>query len=475
VPDRTASLLADPTRVASYAFVPGGAALPVSRAEGAWFVLPDGRRILDAAGGAIVANVGHGRREVAEAVAAALEQAAYLVPPFASDARLALVERLRRSWLPAGLTRVLFTSGGSESMDAAIRLARQHHVAAGRPARWKVIGRELSYHGATLATLAAGGHTTRRAGLDPFLFDWPKAPAHYCLRCPLGLARPSCDVACVDAIEALIEREDPETVAAVVAEPVVGSSGGALVPPDAYWPRLAALCRRHGVLLIADEVMAGFGRTGRAFAVDHWGVVPDILVGGKGLSGGYAPMGGVYASEAVVAPLAARGDDFMFFTYGAHPASCAAADAVLAIVEREGLVARAAEQGKRLLDRLTATLAGHPNVAEVRGRGLLLGIELVKDRATLEPFAAETKLTGRVVAAGLRRGVFFYPGGTTFPRREADACRGSFPRSEPKASGESQNLDVICLGPPFTIGDEEIDLVCDVLPAAIDDAVRTAA
>jgi adenosylmethionine-8-amino-7-oxononanoate aminotransferase len=446
--DRRASPLEEPARLASYAFVPGAGALPVARAEGAWLVLPDGRRILDAAGGAIVANVGHGRPEVARAVAAALERATYLVPPFATDERVELVERLRRAWLPPGVTRVLLTSGGSESVDAALRLARQHHVAAGRPERWKMIGRDLSYHGTTLATLAVGGHAKRRAGLEPLLLDWPKAPAHHCLRCPLGLARPTCDTACVDEIEAAILREGPETVAAVVAEPVVGSTAGALVPPDDYWPRLAALCRRHGVLLVADEVMTGFGRTGRAFAVDHWGVVPDILVGGKGLSGGYAPMGGVYATDAVLAPIAARGEDVMFYTYAAHPASCAAACAVLDILEREHLVARAAEQGKRLLDRLRGALADHPHVAEVRGLGLLLGVELVRDRATREPWPVETKFAGRVVAAGLGRGAFFYPGGAGSAR------------------------DVVCLGPPFTIGDEEIETIADVLPRAIDDAAQ---
>jgi adenosylmethionine-8-amino-7-oxononanoate aminotransferase len=438
--------ITDPARVQRYPFVPGGIGIPVARAEGAWLYLADGRRILDAAGGAIVANVGHGRREVAEAVARTLEATSYLVPPFATDERIELAERLVDRWLPCGLTRVAFTSGGSESIDAALRLARQHHVAAGRPERWKMIGRDLSYHGTTLATLAVGGHEKRRAGLEPLLLDWPKAPACYCLRCPLGASLPSCDIACVDAIEALIEREGADTVAAVVAEPVVGSTAGALVPPDAYWPRLAEICRRYGVLLIADEVMTGFGRTGRNFAVDHWGVVPDILVGGKGLAGGYAPMGGVYASDAVLAPLAARGEEFMFYTYAAHPASCAAALAVLGILEREGLVARAAEQGKRLLDRLRAALADHPHVAEVRGLGLLLAVELVRDRATLEPFPVATKFANRVVVAGFGHGAFFYPGGAGSAR------------------------DVVCLGPPFTIGDEEIDLIATALPRAIDDA-----
>jgi adenosylmethionine-8-amino-7-oxononanoate aminotransferase len=438
--------VADPARVQRYPFLPGGVAVPVVRAEGAWLFLADGRRILDAAGGAIVANIGHGRREVAKAVARTLEATSYLVPPFATDERIELTERLVERWLPRGLTRVTFTSGGSESMDAALRLARQHHLAAGRPDRWKMIGRDLSYHGTTLGTLSVGGHEKRRKGLEPLLMNWPKAPACYCLRCPLGLSRPSCGVACVDAIETLIEREGPETIAAVVAEPVGGSTAGALVPPDEYWPRLAEICRRHGVLLIADEVMTGFGRTGRNFAVDHWGVVPDILVGGKGLAGGYAPMGGLYTTDAVLAPLVAQGEEFMFYTYAAHPSSCAAALAVLSILEREGLVVRAAEQGKRLLDRLRGALANHPHVAEVRGLGLLLAVELVRDRATREPFPVATKFTNRVVAAGFGHGVFFYPGGAGTAR------------------------DLVCLGPPFTIGDEEIDLIATALPRAIDTA-----
>ena len=443
---------ADPERARRFAFVPGaGVPFPVARTEGAWLILPDGRRILDAAGGAIVANVGHGRHEVAQAVARALERTDYVVPPFATEERVALVERLVDRWLPPGLVRIAFTSGGSESVDAALRLARQHHVAAGRPERWKIIGRDLSYHGTTLATLAAGGHAKRRAGLEPLLLDLPKAPACYCLRCPLGLERPSCGVACVDAIEERIVREGPETVAAVIAEPVVGSTAGALVPPDDYWPRLAEICRRHGALLIADEVMTGFGRTGRRFAVDHWGVVPDILVGGKGLTGGYAPMGGVFARDEVLAPIAARGEDFMFYTYGAHPAACAASLSVLEILEREALVERAAAVGKDLLARLSDLLASHPHVAEVRGLGLLIAVELVRERATREPFPSEARVTARAVGAGLGHGVFFYPGG----------------------SGSAR--DVLVLGPPFTIGAEEIECIADALPRAIDDAVKRAA
>jgi adenosylmethionine-8-amino-7-oxononanoate aminotransferase len=444
---------ADPARAARFAFVPGAGAppLPIVRTEGSWLVLADGRRLLDAAGGALVANVGHGRAEVVEAMARALARTDYVVPPFATDERVELVERLVERWLPAGLTRVLLTSGGSESVDAALRLARQHHVAAGRPGRWKLIGRELSYHGTTLGTLAVGGHPKRRRGLEPLLGAWPKAPACDCLRCPLGLTLPACGVACVDAVEQLIEREGPETVAAVIAEPIVGSTAGALVPPDEYWPRLAELCRRHGVLLIADEVMTGFGRTGRRFAVQHWDVTPDILVGGKGLAGGYVPMGGVFARDEVVAPLAARGEEFMFYTFGAHPAACAAALAVLDLLEREQLVERAARVGAALLGRLRAALDGHPHVAEVRGRGLMIGVELVRERATREPFPADVGFTGKVLACALRRGVFVYP------------------------ASPGAGRDAVLLGPPFTIRDDELDLLVAVLPEAIDDAARLAA
>ncbi len=436
---------------ADYPFIASGRRPPeIERTEGCYLITPDGRRILDAAGGAIVSGIGHGRREVADAYADAAARTSYVVPPFATPARVALTDRLRRDWLPDGLTRIAFASGGSEGMDTAIRLARQHHVSAGRPERWRVIGRELSYHGTTVSTLSVGGHTSRRDGFEPLLLDQqvevPRAPAHYCLRCPLGKEFPACDVACADELESLIEGVGPESVAAFVVEPIVGSNAGALVPLGDYLPRIAEICRRHGILLIADEVMTGFGRTGRKFAVDHWGVTPDILVSGKGLASGYAPIAAIAATEAVAQPIADAGDSLMFFTYGAHSACCAAAVATLDILARENLVERAAERG-RFLDHALDRLRSHPNVAQVRGRGLLWGIELVRDRETLEPFPADSGLVDKVVAAGLGEGVFFYPGGNE-PARH-----------------------VICLGPPFIVEDAELDVMVDALARAIDSAV----
>ncbi len=290
------------------------------------------------------------------------------------------------------------------------------------------------------------GHPKRRQGFEPWLHELPQAPACYPLRCTLCRGAGGCNLRCADGVEDAILRAGPETVAAVVLEPIGGSTAGALVPPDGYLPRVAEICRRYSVLLIADEVMCGFGRSGRAFAVDHWDVTPDLLLGGKGLSAGYAPMGGVYATEAVVAPLAAKGEDVMFYTFAAHPASCAVAEKVLEILEREALVARAAQMGERLRERLVATLGDHPHVAEIRGRGLLQAVELVRDRATLEPFPAAARVTAATVAAGIANGAFFYPGG----------------------AGAAQ--DVLVLGPPFIVSDDELDLLVTTLRKAIDAA-----
>jgi adenosylmethionine-8-amino-7-oxononanoate aminotransferase len=399
----------------------------------------------------VVASIGHGRQEVAEVAARALAQTTFVVPPFATEERVRLVERLRASWLPAGITRCVFASGGSEAIDLAVRIARQHFVSKGEPSRWKVIGRELSYHGTTLSGLDVGGHPKRRKGMEPWLHELPKAPACYPLRCALCRGAGGCTLACADALEDAIRRAGPEAVAAFVFEPVGGSTAGALTSAPGYLERAGEICRRHGILTIADEVMSGFGRTGARFAVDHDAFVPDLLVGGKGLAAGYAPIVGVFAREEVAAPIAARGDEVMFYTYAAHPAACAVADRVLEIVEREELVARCARMGERLRERLVAALGAHPHVAEIRGRGLLQAVELVRDRATLAPFAVEDRITATVVAAGLANGVFFYPAG----------------------AGAAQ--DAIVLGPPFTVSEAELDLLVTALVKSIDGAVSHAA
>ncbi len=416
----------------------------IERAEGVYLYGADGTKILDAAGGAIAANIGHGRKDVAEAVARSLANTSYLVPPFECPERRALVDRLKSDWLPSHLTRMYFCSGGSEAIDSALRLARLHFVCKGETSRYKIISRFPSYHGTTIGTLAVSGHDNRRVDYEPLVATMPLVPAPYPLRFDGADTNEDCGMAAAAAIERAIENEGPETVAAVIGEPVIGSSGGAIVPPDNYWPAVRDICDKYGILLIADEVMTGFGRTGTKFACQHWDLKPDIMVSGKGLAAGYAPLSGMYATDQVVAPIADRKKQMMFYTYGGHPSACAAADVVLDVVIRENLIAKADEAGAALQQALEARLKENPHVAEVRGKGLLRAVEIVTDRETLEPFPEELNISGRLVGEGLRRGVFYYGGGTGPVR------------------------DIIAIGPPFTVSRDEIDIIADTFADCLD-------
>ena len=422
-----------PLGVANLPFIPGPAPLEIVGGEGCWLYTADGRRILDGAAGAIVTNIGHGRPELAELAARLAQTPDYVIPPWATPARVALRDRLVTSWLPEELTQVVFCSGGSEAVDSALRLARGHHLCAGRPEKWKVIGRWPSYHGATLATLAVGGHKARRAGYEPLFLDFPHVPWED-----------------PDSLDAMIEANGPETVAAFIAEPIIGAAGGALVPPDDYFPRVAEICRRHDVLFIADEVMSGLGRSGRNWAIEHWDVVPDIMIGTKGLAGGYAAIGGLFATRAVVDPIAAAGHNFMFFTFGAQSSACVIADKVLEIMEDENLVERSAKVGAQLKDRLDGEFADHPHVAEVRGLGLFIGLEFSADRDGSKPFPAAAGFNQKVVAEALARNLWVYPAGSGSPVQDA-----------------------ILVGPPFTIDDDEIEFLVTTLHEAIDAAAAS--
>ena len=420
----------DPSRAAAFPFIPSAdPPLVIDRAEGVWLITPDGRRILDAGGGAIVTNVGHGRPAIVDAAARALGRIGYVVPLWATENRVALVEELVEHWLPDGFNRASFFCGGSESVDAAVRVARTHHVAAGRPERWKVIGRDVSYHGSTLSGLSVGLHDRRRAGLEPMLTDHPKA-----------------DWLDPESLAKVVEREDPDTVAAFIGEPISGASGGAMVPPPDYWPAVAEVCEANGILLIVDEVMTGFGRTGRTWGHEHFDIAPDIIVAGKGLSGGSVPMGGVYATDAVVEPIAAAGMGMMYFTFSGADLGCAVSVEVLRIMRREGLVERAATMGALLRRRLEDTLGDHPNVSDIRGLGLMQGIELVADRRTGADFPRSVDFAARVAAEAIQRGVWLYP------------C-GSGPVS-----------DALLIGPPFTIDEDHIEMIVEVAADAIDSA-----
>lgn len=427
----------------NWPFIPLERNLYIAKADGVYLTTSDGKKILDASGGAIVSNVGHGRAEVAEAVGRATARVSYVVPPWLTEERVALVDRLRRDWLPSSLTRIHLVSGGSEGAESAMKIAIKYHAARNQPEKCKIVGRSISYHGTTLATAAVGGHAARKEGLAHALPSYPSTLAPYPLRCPVDDPH----AYYVDAFRQTIAREGADTIAALIAEPITGTSGGAIVPPDGYWEDVRRLCADNDILLIMDEVMTGFGRTGADFGFQHWPIEPDILIAGKGLGGGYAPITGVFATEQIGAAIEDAGLSVMFHTFGAHPAACAAADVVLDIMQREKLVQRSREQGQKLQDRLLSAFADHPHVAEVRGRGLLQAIEIVKDRETLECFDLDQRLTDRVMGEGISRGVIFYGGGTGVVR------------------------DIICMGPAFIIEDAELDFMVDTLVESVDSAL----
>jgi taurine---2-oxoglutarate transaminase len=377
--------------------------LVVTRAEGSTFWDDAGRSYLDFSSQLMATNLGHSNPAVVEAIARQARSLPYAAPGFATEPRAALSVALGEV-LPRGLSRFFFSTSGTEANEAALKIAR---VATGRP---KVIARHRSYHGATAASISVSGDPRRRP--TETLQTVPGtvfAPDCYCYRCPFGLTYPSCKVACADYVEEQIEREG--NVAAMIVEPVVGTNG-VLVPVPEYLPRIREITRKHDVLLIADEVMSGWGRVGEWFAVNRWGVEPDILTTAKGITGAHIPLG----LTATTAALHDRFRDQYFphgHTYEAHPLTLAPAVAAIGEYRRLGLIEKSRRDGEYLLKRLKEIQERHPSVGDVRGMGLFAAVELVRDRATKTPFnTEEDKLVGRplvaeaVAAAMMKEGVF---------------------------------------------------------------------
>jgi adenosylmethionine-8-amino-7-oxononanoate aminotransferase len=418
----------------------------VEKGEGAVLWDRSGKRYLDGSGGAVVVNVGHGREEVAHAMARQAAAAGYVHgTQFTSEVLEEYARRLAPH-APGDCRRLYLVSGGSEANETAVKLARAYHVATGAPSRHKVIGRSVSYHGNTLAMLSLSGRPTLQAPYAPMLATHPRAMAPFCYHCPLDDTYPGCRVACVEDLEAVILREEPETVAAYIAEPVLGASAGAAVPPEEYAARAAEICRRYGVLYIDDEIMTGFGRTGKWFGIEWSGAAPDIVTCGKGMSGGYMPVGAVLASERVAGAVARGGGFVHGFTFSHHPVTAAACLAVLDILEREDLVERARMMGEMALARMH-DLRRHPHVGDVRGRGLMLGVELVADREARRPFPRAEKRAEAVAAACFDAGLVTYPSG--------GAATG--------ADG-----DVVMLAPPFVVTEAQLMEMVDVLDRSLD-------
>lgn len=402
-------------------------------ADGAWITAADGRRFLDGAGGAIVVNIGHGERAVIDAIEAQLARTQYVHGTMFTTGVLEAYADDLAPLLPLDDPRLYPVSGGSEAVETALKLARSYHLARGEKSRFVVIGRRSAYHGNTLGALDASGKEPLRKPYTPWLGRFLHAPAAYEYRCENPQHPEACGAWHAGELERMIAQAPPNSVAAFIAEPVAGATLGAAVPCEDYWPSVVDVCRRHGVLVIADEVMTGMGRTGRWFGVDHWGVRPDILTAGKGTTSGYVPFGFAAASGEVFEAVSTTG--FVHgFTWSHNGLGAAAAGAVLRELRDRDLVGRSATLGQRLRSELVDTLADLPIVGDVRGLGMMIGIELVRDPETKEPFARAERVTERVVAAARDAGLLLYSSTGHVDGRDGD---------------------LLMLGPPFVLTDED--------------------
>ena len=427
--------------------------LPVAvKAEGLLITDRDGREYIDASGGAAVSCLGHGHPDVLAAMKAQIDQVAYAHTSFfTTEVAEALADQLVRT-APPDTSHAYFVSGGSEAVEAALKMARQYCVETGQPQRRHFIARRQSYHGNTLGALAVGGNEWRRRQFAPLLIDVTHvSPCYeYRGRAP-GETAEAYGQRLVAELSDTIDRLGGEHVIAFVAETVGGATAGAITPVPGYLKGVRELCTRHGILLILDEVMCGMGRCGTLHACTAEGVVPDLLVIAKGLGGGYQPIGAVLAQDHVVQAFARGSGMFQHgHTYLGHPVACAAALAVQRVLERDGLVERVAQLGDALRSRLTAAFGDHPHVGDIRGRGLFQAIELVAERADKTPFDPARKLHARIKAQAMARGLMTYPMGGA-----VDGARG----------------DHVLLAPPFIATEADLDRIVERLAAAVDAAL----
>ncbi len=416
-------------------------------ASGVWITDANGRRFLDGSGGPLVVNVGHGREEIARAVARQITTCGYVHPTmFTGETVERLAARLA-DIAPTGIGRFYFMATGSEAVETAVKLARQIHLERGEPQRYRLISRWKSYHGLSLGALAATGRTGFRTPYAPMLPESHHIPAPYCYRCSYGLAYPSCGLRCAEALDELIVDLGSATVSAFIAETVSGATIAAVIPPEGYFGRIREICDRHGVLLILDEVLCGLGRTGRWFASEHFNVVPDLVTMGKGLAGGSIGLSAVGVQNRWFDAVRAGSGAFVHGgTFSHHQVACAAGNAVLDILEHEALVPRVASLGAQLGEMLHQRLGSHPHVGDIRGIGFLWGVEFVADRKSRKPFPRKEGITERIWNHLYAGGVLLY-----------------------KAMGLAGiDGDAMVVGPPFIIEEEDMHRIVEALGAAVD-------
>jgi len=426
-----------------------------SHGEGVYLYDTDGRQYLDGSGGAAVSCLGHSDEKVRAAIHGQLDRLAFAHTGFFTSEP---AERLARKLIdnaPGDIARAYLLAGGSEAVEAALKLARQYFLEIGQPGRHRVIARRQSYHGNTLGALAAGGNAWRREKYAPLLIEVSHiAPCFAYREKHADESLEAYGQRAANELEAEIQRLGPDSVMAFIVEPVVGATAGAVDPAPGYFQRIREICDAHGILLILDEVMCGMGRTGSLFACEQDGIAPDIVTIAKGLGAGYAPIGAMLASERVYRAIADGSGSFQHgHTYHGHPLAAAAGGAVLERLVDDGLVAGVPGKGDRLVQALQARFGQHPHVGDIRGRGLFRGVELVENRETKAPFEPSRKINVKVKKAAMAEGLICYPAGGTV---------------------DGKSGDHILLAPPFIINDDQIEELTDKLGRAIDTAIAAA-
>ena len=414
----------------------------VNGADGNYLIDNNGKRYLDASGGAAVSCLGHTNERVIEAIKNQLDKVSFAhTGVFSNEPAEKLATYLIEN-APEGFGngRTMFLGSGSEAMEAALKLARQYHLERGDESRAKIIARDKSYHGNTLGALATGGHKQRQKPFAPLLIDVSHIPPCYAYRYKQDSETPEeFGVRMANTLEEEILKQGPENVAAFVAEPVSGASLGAEPAAPGYFNRIREICDQYGVLFIADEVMCGMGRTGHLFAMEAENACPDIITIAKGLGAGYQPIAAVMAREKVITAIEnGSGNLWNGHTYMSHAIACAGALAVLKVIEEDQLLGKVRSQGEKLQSMLIETFADHPNVGDIRGRGLFWGLEIVKDKDTKEPFPAKLNLAGKIKADILEKGMLSYP---------SQGCV------------DGERGDHILLAPPYTVSDDELIII----------------
>jgi adenosylmethionine-8-amino-7-oxononanoate aminotransferase len=423
----------------------------IERAEGIYLYDTTGKKYIDGSGGSsVVTSVGHGNREVVQAMAEQAEKFS-IIPAhaFTNQPQLDLGDLLVQM-APGELknnSRTWFACTGSDANDDAVRLARQYFIEKGKSSKYQIIGRWRGFHGNTISASGISGITGRRSIFQPMYVDSPHIPSAFCYRCCYEQTYPACNLLCARALESLIRQEGPETVAAFIAEPVVGAALGCVPAPDGYFQKIREICTKYEVLFIADEVMTGWGRTGMMWGIDHWGVTPDILTTAKGISGGYSPFSAIIARDEIWSVLQENHSPFKAgHTLNANSVSCSAAVAVIHYIQNHNLVENSRILGEQLLTGFHELMETHPIIGDVRGLGLMVGFEFVKDRHLRQTFPPQLKVSSLFEQAALANGLVTYP------------CTGSL---------DGIMGDMILLAPPLIITEEQVVEIIRIIDQSI--------